>query len=201
MKINAVMRMAALCLLVGSPAMAELKRVVSELHSGHAIAAHWESTLDAKGAAYMVYDPEKGRIIELVMQIDGITSEDLASAGPEGAFGAIHIHNYPQGGPDFFILQLPGEVAQIAGGVEFRLEDWQIEAPLGRKHDGIDAAFVLAEIAKGNAYFGFHTHDRARPRNQKPSMVAAGAAPGTALSRPPSPRPTPQAPPPRRSRP
>ena len=180
MKMNAISRIVALCLLTAAPAAAELSRAVSEIGPDHEVAAHWGSTVPGKGAAYILFDQEAGHIKELVLRIDGVPHDRLANAGPEGLFGPVHIHNYPQGGPDFFILQLPGDFTATETGFEFRLENWQVEAPLGRKHDGIDAAFVMSEIVAGNAYFGVHTDHALCPGNSGAANICA--APATALS-------------------
>ncbi|GGB18840.1 hypothetical protein [Allosediminivita pacifica] len=180
MKINAIPRMAVLCLMAAAPAAAEMSRAVTEISPGHEVAAHWGSTVPGKGAAYILFDPEAGHIKELVLRIDGVPPDRLANAGPEGLFGPVHIHNYPQGGPDFFILQLPGEFTATETGFEFRLEDWSVEAPLGRKHDGIDATFVMSEIVAGNAYLGLHTDHALCPGNAAGADICA--APATALS-------------------
>jgi hypothetical protein len=164
------------------PAQAQMDRIASELSAEHEVARAWGSQVQASGSAYMLFDAATGRIVELVMTLDGVSAADLAPAGPKGAFGAIHIHNYPQGGPDFFVQQLPGTITETDTGIEFRLENWTLEDPLGRKHDGIDAAFVMAEVMAGNAYFGVHTTDLACPENRKDGIEGSCAAPATALS-------------------
>jgi hypothetical protein len=155
---------------------------VSEISPAHHVSEHWGSTVPGSGAAYILFDTENLLIKEMVMRVDGIAPEALANAGPNGSFGSIHIHNYPQGGPDFFIQQLPGDITATPTGFEFRLSNWKVEAPLGRKHDGIDAAFVLQEIVAGNAYFGLHTTHALCPGNTKDGVAGTCAAPGTALS-------------------
>ena len=168
------------CALMPGFAAAELRRAVSDIGPGHEVAARWGSAVPGHGAAYMLFDPEAGEIIELVMRIDGVPPETLAAVGPEGRLGAIHIHNYPQGGPDFFVQQLPGTITATDTGFEFRLETWLMEDPLVGPEGG--AAFVLSEVMAGNAYFGMHTTDALCPANQKPGIETLCKAPATALS-------------------
>jgi hypothetical protein len=184
MKMSAAITLSLMAsgLLYPPPAQAQMDRIASELSAQHEIARGWGSELQASGSAYMLFDAAAGRIVELVMTLEGIGIADLAPAGPDGASGAIHIHNYPQGGPDFFVQQLPGTLTETATGIEFRLENWVMEDPLGRKHDGIDAAFVMREVVAGNAYFGVHTIHAACPAHDTGAAAGTCAAPATALS-------------------
>lgn len=162
------------------PAAAEVARAVAEMRNNHETSAHWGSAVPGQGAASLIFDAEAGTILELVMRIDGISPETLANAGPNGVLGPIHIHNYPQGGPNFFVQQLPGEIEETETGFIFRLSNWTVEDPKVGPDGG--AAFVLSEVANGNAYFGLHTSHTLCPGNQKEGMENLCAAPGTALS-------------------
>lgn len=163
------------------PSAADVTRAVSEMRASHPTSANWGSTHEGWGAASLTYNRDEGRIIELVMTISGVAPDTLASAGPGGVLGPIHIHNYPQGGPDFFVQQMPGEIEATEDGFIYRVSNWTMEpAMVGPDH--VDVDFVLSEIAAGNAYFGLHTTDAFCPGNKKEGVAGTCAAPGTALS-------------------
>lgn len=121
---------------------------------------------------------EDGTKLDLDLTATGIRMDELAAAGPEGVLGTIHIHNLPQGGPNFFVLQLPGTFAETEDGFTLTLKDWTIEAPKGGAK--VDAAFIVNEIRAGNGYIGLHTLNLLC--RDKTDMEIACAAPATALS-------------------
>ncbi|GAA4224564.1 hypothetical protein GCM10022290_28330 [Sagittula marina] len=181
MRINTILGAACACAMaLPLSAGAEVVRAVSEMRASHAVSAHWGSSVPAQGAASLTYDRDTGTIIELVMTIDGTSTDDLAPAGPGGMLGSIHIHNYPQGGPNFFIQQLPGEFEETDSGFVFRVSNWKVEDPIVGPEGGAD--FVLSEVERGNAYFGLHTNHALCPGNTKDGVAGTCAAPGTALS-------------------
>lgn len=166
--------------VVAVSANADTLRAVSALSGQHASSSHWDSDVPASGAAYVEIDVTSNRILDLVIVIEGIAPEQLAPAGPNGMFGAIHIHNYPQGGPNFFIQQLPGEVVRTESGFEFHLDDWFMEDPIVGPSGG--AAFVVSEVQSGNAYFGLHTNHTLCRGHTTHGADRSCAAPATAIS-------------------
>jgi hypothetical protein len=146
----------------------------------HEISANWGSSVAATGSGEIQFDRETGKIDVLRIKVDGIKIDELAPAGPNGVLGAIHIHNYPQGGPQFFVQHLPGKLTATETGFVFELSDWIVEDP--KVKPGLTADFVLSEIENGNAYFGLHSVHHACPKNQKDGVAGTCAAPGTAIS-------------------
>lgn len=167
--------LASALILVGQASFAESYK--ASLTNTHEIAAKWKSqqggTVDVTVAL-----SEDGTKLDFDLVATGLKMDELAAAGPEGVLGTIHIHNLPQGGPNFFVLQLPGTFAETADGFALTLKDWTVEAPKGGAK--VDAAFVVDEIRKGNAYIGLHTVNLLC--RDKTDMEIACAAPATALS-------------------
>lgn len=161
---------------------AEVLQATSQLSSQHEVAANWGSSLAASGEAQIEIDPDMGTLVHLVLDVAGIVPEDLANAGPNGILGPIHFHNYPQGGPRFFALQLPGTISRTDQGLRLEVTDWKMDAPMVGKDKGLTAAFVIQEIRDGNAYIGLHTLHEACPKNQASGVEGTCAVPGTALS-------------------
>lgn len=163
-----------------SQALAAPQSAKANLSSDHEISANWGSSVAATGTGEIQFDRETGKIDMLRIKVDGIKVDELAPAGPNGVLGAIHIHNYPQGGPKFFVQHLPAELTATETGFVFELSDWVVEAP--KVKPGLTADFVLSEIENGNAYFGVHSVHDACPKNKKDGVAGTCAAPGTAIS-------------------
>ncbi len=88
----------------------------------------------------------------------------------------MHFHNFPQGGPNFFVQQLPGTYYSLGKHFFFELKNWTMESPGNRLN--LSPSFVLQEIINGNVYIGIHT-------NEKKCFDAPNdscAAPGTAIA-------------------
>lgn len=167
--------MAAAMAMVGMPGLAEGYK--AELGTSHEVAGSWKS--QQAGSAVATFDlSEDGSTLSLELVVTGVKLDELAAAGKDGAFGPIHIHNTPQGGPNFFVLQLPGDYVATEDGFTLTLTDWTIEAPKGGAK--VDAAFVVEEIRAGRAYVGLHTHNMLCADSDGKSMPCA--APATALS-------------------
>lgn len=149
----------------------------AELTTAHEIAARWKSQ-QTGGATAQVVLSDDGTRLDLELMVTGVTPQELAAAGPEGVLGSMHIHNLPQGGPNFFALQLPGTIEPTVDGFKLVLTDWKIEPPKGGAK--VDAAFVVGEIKSGNAYIGLHTTNLLC-QDGKGNKTAC-AAPATALS-------------------
>lgn len=171
---------ASLMLLAAFPAHAEETpwRGFAHLDNTGSTAAGWGSREAGRGHAVIELSPDRRRIAFLQLVLDGVPRDVLADAGGRPELGPIHIHNHPQGGPQFFVLQLPGSYAEIDGTTVLTLRDWEIEAPLGGAQ--VTPEFVVAEILAGNAYFGVHTHNQLC--HDRAGQPATCAAPATALS-------------------
>ncbi|WP_158968475.1 CHRD domain-containing protein [Chachezhania sediminis] len=161
---------------------AEIVHANSHLSSDHEIAAHWGSSLAASGQAMIEIEPATGILRYLRVDVDGLAPDELAHAGPNGALGPIHFHNYPQGGPQFFVQQLPGTISATERGLRLEVTDWKMDAPMVGQERGLTAAFVIQEILDGNAYIGLHTTHTACPQNRATGLENSCAAPGTAIS-------------------
>lgn len=157
------------------PAIAESYR--ANLTAEHEVAKSWRSQQTGSAKADVKLS-EDGSLLTLNLQVKGVKLDELAAAGKGGALGPIHIHNAPQGGPNFFVLQLPGQYKATKDGFTLTLKDWKIEAPLGGAK--VDAAFVVSEIRSGKAYIGLHTAN-AKCLDSADASVPC-AAPATALS-------------------
>lgn len=168
------MLVASVCAMV-LPANAEAYR--AKLTRDHDIAKNWRSQQAGYGNAKLKLS-EDGTHLTLELKVTGIKLDELSAAGKGGVLGPIHIHNSPQGGPNFFILQLPGDYKATKDGFTLTLTDWEIEAPLGGAK--VDADFVVNEIRSGKAYIGLHTAN-AKCLNSADVSVPC-AAPATALS-------------------
>lgn len=174
---------ASLCFATcASPALSEVFRATAELSRDHSIAHGWGSSVEGTGYAFIDIDLEARTLTHLLIHVYGIFPADLATAGPGGALGAIHFHNYPQGGPNFFVQQLPGTTTRTDYGMQFELENWLFEDPLVGAERGLTAQFVIDEIVAGNAYIGLHTSHTLCSQNQRGGHNGSCAAPGTALS-------------------
>lgn len=159
----------------GLPAWAETYN--STLDTDHEVADSWQS--QQSGAAVATINlSDDGKRLSFDMVVTGLRLDDLAAAGKGGALGPIHIHNTPQGGEKFFVLQLPGEYVETEDGFTLTLTDWVIESPKGGAK--VDAAFVVSEIRNGNAYIGLHTDNILCSSSEGKSVACA--APATALS-------------------
>lgn len=159
------------------PANAQQQEFVADICGQHLVSSTWGSQHTATGKAQLHVNPETNRL-SLELNVRDFSPEDFAPAGPDGILGAIHIHNYPQGGPRFFVQQLPGQVTPTDTGFTFSLKDWPMSPPKGGAKVSVE--FVISEILSGNAYIGVHSSqilcsDAAR-------RDIACAAPATALS-------------------
>ncbi|TVP71395.1 MAG: CHRD domain-containing protein [Rhodobacteraceae bacterium] len=148
-----------------------------ELCTLHEVAAKWRSQEEGTGIGTITYDTAQGTL-SFALSVTGVFPEMLASVGHHGGLGAIHIHNLPQGGPDFFVQHLPGEISEQADGFDFTLADWVMENPGGGADVGAD--FVLFEMLSGNAFVGLHTHNMQCANAEGRTIPCA--APATALS-------------------
>ncbi len=167
--------LAAATLLIGLPCFAE--GYTAELVASHEIARNWKSQ-QSGGALAQIDISDDGTKLSLHLTVAGVKLDELAAAGKNGALGPVHIHNTPQGGPNFFVLQLPGEYTATDDGFTLSLSDWTIEAPKGGAK--VDAAFVVEEIRAGRAYVGLHTENMLCEDSDGKSVPCA--APATALS-------------------
>ncbi|NIZ09770.1 hypothetical protein [Pseudooceanicola sp. HF7] len=143
---KSVLRILAIpALSVFAPHMlaAEVVQANSHLSSDHEISAHWGSSLTATGQATIEIEPDTGILRYLRVDVDGIAPDQLANAGPNGALGPIHFHNYPQGGPQFFVQQLPGTISATETGLRLEVTDWKMDAPMVGQERGLTAAFVV----------------------------------------------------------
>lgn len=159
----------------GMPGLAE--PYTAELGTAHEVAHGWKSQQSGSAVAKINLS-EDGTTLDFDLVVTGVKLDELAAAGKDGAFGPIHIHNTPQGGPNFFVLQLPGVYVPSEDGFTLTLTDWVIEAPKGGAK--VDAAFVVEEIRSGRAYVGLHTHNMLCADSEGKSVPCA--APATALS-------------------
>lgn len=157
------------------PAFAESYH--AELTADHDVAKSWRSQQTGSAKANLKLSDD-GSLLTLKLQVTGVKLDELAAAGKDGLLGPIHIHNSPQGGPNFFVLQLPGKYKASQDGFTLTLTDWKIEAPMGGAK--VTADFVVNEIRNGKAYIGLHTAN-ARCLNSANVSVPC-AAPATALS-------------------
>ncbi len=166
----------ALC-IAATAATADVERYHFDLCTDHVIAAGWKSQETGAGAGTIAYDPDQNTLsVDLV--VTGIAPEELASAGHHGGLGPIHIHNLPQGGPQFFVQHLPATIKPVGDGFTFILNDWPMEDPASDAK--VSADFVISEIRAGNAYVGLHTHNQLCTNPAGQPMTCA--APATALS-------------------
>lgn len=167
--------LAAAFTLCGQAVFAE--SYTAELTNAHAVAAGWKSQQSGGATAQIDLSPD-GTTLSLTLQVTGVALDELAAAGKGGVLGPIHIHNAPQGNPEFFVLQLPGSYVETKDGFDLVLKDWTIEAPKGGAK--VDAAFVVEQIRKGNAYIGLHTENGICKDAEGKDIACA--APATALS-------------------
>ena len=169
---------AVIAVMAGVPAFAEVNHYEATLSSTHESSSAWSSAVTAVGTAKVSVDHANGVINSFELRLTGLNIEDLAPAGPNGSFGSIHFHNYPQGGPNFFVQQLPLTAQENDGTLIFSLSGWKVEDPV----KGIgDASFVLNEILSGNAYIGVHTNGM-NCKSPATGESISCAAPATAIS-------------------
>ncbi|MEI6799648.1 MAG: CHRD domain-containing protein [Pseudomonadota bacterium] len=167
--------LAAIILSFGEPCLAE--SYSAKLLTSHEVAHIWKSHQSGSGLADIVLSQD-GTKLSLHLAVTGVKIAELSAAGKNGVLGPVHIHDMPQGGPNFFVLQLPGVYAATEDGFTLTLDNWTIEPPKGGAK--VDAAFVVAEIRAGKAYIGLHTQDMLC-QDAKGKTIAC-AAPATALS-------------------
>lgn len=165
------------CTLLAFATMANAELFSAELTIQHEVAASWKSEETGSADAQLRIS-EDGKSLSVFINVRGIGLSELASAGHHGSLGPIHIHNLPQGGDQFFVLQLPGQFDATGDGFTLTLEDWPIEAPGGGAK--VSPKFVVEEIRSGNAYFGLHTSNVLCENADGQSIECA--APATALS-------------------
>ncbi len=166
---------AAAVIAFGLPCLAE--SYSATLVAGHEIAHGWKSHHSGSGFSDIELSDD-GAKLSLHLTVTGVKIAKLAAAGKNGALGAVHIHSMPQGGPNFFVLQLPGIYTATPDGFTLVLDNWTIEAPKGGAK--VDAPFVVEEIRSGRAYVGLHTEDMLCEDAKGISIPCA--APATALS-------------------
>jgi hypothetical protein len=166
-----------LSMLLTANAAHSTEHYVARLDNRHEVAAAWKSQQSGSGVAQIRLS-DTGTMLDLDMEVSGVSLEQLAPAGPKGALGAIHIYNMPQNGPNFFVLQLPGTYVRTKDGFRLSLVNWKIPAPAGGAK--VSAESVVKEIKAGHAYFGLHTADLQCLGSG--GKVVACAAPATALS-------------------
>lgn len=159
------------------PVVAEQVEFRADICSQQTISKSWASQHQGTGHAQLRMNPITG-VMSVQLDVRGVSLDELAPAGPKGALGAIHIHNYPQGGPDFFVQQLPGDFIPTDNGFRFALKDWPMVAPAGGAN--VSVAFVISEVLSGNAYIGLHSKQILCANKLEEDIACA--APATALS-------------------
>lgn len=175
---NTLITLTSTCWLAQAcPASSKTLEFVAHICSNHVVSDTWQSKHPALGRVSMRLDTDSARL-SLDMSVSNFSEDELAAAGPSGVLGAIHIHNLPQGGPQFFVQQLPGKIISTDTGFDFILENWSMTAPMGGAKVSVE--FVIAEILSGNAYIGVHS-SRILCEDATRREVAC-SAPATALS-------------------
>lgn len=136
----------------------------------------WGSQAGGYGIATLRFSTSPPIIHNLQVFVANVSVSMLASAGPGGVLGPMHFHNFPQGGPNFFVQQLPGTYYNYGKHFFFELKEWKMGSP-GNRRD-LPPSFVLQEILDGNVYLGIHTNEIKCFDAPNDSC----AAPGTAIA-------------------
>lgn len=157
--------------IAATPAFAADKFIVS-VSKDHEIPQSWNSEVPTIGYGEFIVDKDTLTISGKILLIN-MSRDKLADAK---TMGPAHFHNFPQGGPNFFVQHFPWNYEQRGEDLYMWFEDWMMEDPMV----GTSAEFVIQELYDGNVYFGIHTKDQLC--KDKNNNITACAAPATAIA-------------------